>query len=214
MKRAQQLELETIPLLDDLLQENEDMLDLCMEIEIKQVDIFNSLVDTWEGTMQKIRSETSETKMNFWRALADYEKDFSEAVKESASAMQEKLANGEGEENVSEEAKILLGSDDTLSQAIDSSRENHVGMFYAREEEMNAREEVLFKDQQKKYRDGEYQRNRARVAELTNMIEKSKVEIEKMKPLLSFSATNNIKPIDSRPPSRGGGRQYLCLLQF
>jgi len=38
--------------------------------------------------------------------------------------------------------------------------------------------------------------------------------LKKMKPLLSFSATNNIKPIDSRPPSRGGGRQYLCLLQF
>ena len=181
LKRAQQLEMETIPLLDDLLQENGDMLDLCMEIEIKQVDIFNNLVDTWEGAMQQIRSESSEGKMNFWRALADYEKDFSEAVKENASALQEKLATGEAEDNLSEEAKILLGSDDTLSTAIDSSRENHVGMFYAREEEMNVREEALFKEQQAEYRDGEYQRNRDRVAEITNMIEKNKVEIEKMK---------------------------------
>lgn len=172
-----------LPELDVLKEENRRLLDRCMEIEIKQVDLFHSLLDTWESTLQKLKSENSERKMNFWRELSNFEKSFNDAVKEHAQEMNEQLTGEGEEEELAEELRYHLVGEgfEALSAAIGTSLDNHQGLFYSREETMNSREDNQFVATRDSYKDKEYTRNRERVAEISNMAEQTELDIERVK---------------------------------
>jgi len=115
--------------------------DELMSIEIRQVEKYEILVDSYEERMTEMKTAALETQGGFFRAIEKMEEDFAANMKSVAVDLIERLAREElAEDYLDDEAMGMVQDREACMNVITASHDLHVGKILKREDEARALE--------------------------------------------------------------------------
>lgn len=138
-----------------------------MNIEVRQVEKFEALVDEFENRLNEIKNEALEQQQLFFRAVEDLEEKFSANVRAVATDLIDRLAREElAEDYLDDEAMSLVVDKDTCMGVLSASHDMHIGRILKREDESRGLEMKRFQELMAKYQNEESSRNRNRILQI------------------------------------------------
>ncbi|RYH07276.1 hypothetical protein EON65_41915 [archaeon] len=146
-----------------------------MNIEVRQVEKFEALIDDFENRFNDMKNESLESQQLFFRGLEDLEERFSTNIKGVALDLIDRLAREElAEDYLDDEAMALVMDKDSCLQVLSSSHDMHIGRILKHEDEARSSEMKRFAEQMQKYLTEESARNRDRVLQIHEFSRQSK----------------------------------------
>lgn len=174
--------------LEDLRNQLLDLSDALMDIEMQQVDQISRLLDDLYEAAKSLQSECCAFINNYTGRLLELEKIYHESVSRLTQHLQEKHAAGQLLPALEETAalvggasvqdlKTLFDDKELLNQAVSGSHEKHEEHINNLEGRIGDRERGFADKLMTAVRDAEYQRNRQRVSEIFNLVERNRADI-------------------------------------
>lgn len=154
-------------LVKGLQEELDKVCDELMNIEIRQVEKFESLIDDFENRFNEMKNDCLEQQQFFFRGLEELEEKFSAGVKAVALDLIDRLSREElAEDYLDDEAMALVMDKDNCLAVVSSSHDMHIGRVLKHEDEARSGEMKRFQEQMSKYLNEESARNRDRVLQV------------------------------------------------
>eukprot|EP01033_Poteriospumella_lacustris_P011592 gene11592-8262_t len=162
-----------------LQEELERVCDEMMNIEVRQVEKFETLVDEFENRLNEMKNETLEAQQLFFRAIEELEEKFSTSLRAVAMDLIDRFARDELDQEYfdDDEAMSLVVDKDTCMSVLTSSHDNHVGKIQKKEDEARSSEMRRFQECMSKYLGDESTRNRDRVLQVHEFSRQSKASL-------------------------------------
>eukprot|EP01040_Poterioochromonas_malhamensis_P012764 gene12764-13990_t len=158
-----------------LQEELDKICDELMNIEIRQVEKFESLIDEFENHLTELKSESLESQQLFFRNIEELEEKFSLGLKSVAIDLIDRLAREElAEDYLDDEAMSLVMDKDTCMTVLSSSHDLHIGRILKKEDESRGLEMKRFQDLLYKYNNEESLRNRNRILQIHDFSKNNK----------------------------------------
>lgn len=150
-----------------------------MNIEVRQVEKFEALVDEFENRLNEMKNETLEAQQLFFRAIEELEEKFSTGLRAVAMDLIDRFARDELDQEYfdDDEAMSLVVDKDSCMSVLTSSHDNHVGKIQKKEDEARSLEMRRFQDCMSKYLNQESTRNRDRVLQVHEFSRQSKASL-------------------------------------
>ncbi len=146
-----------------------------MNIELRQVEKFESLVDDFENRLNELKNEALEGQQSFFRAVEELEEKFSSGVRGVATDLIDRLAREElAEDYLDDEAMGLVVDKDTCMGVLSASHDMHIGRILKREDEARGTETKRFQEQMSRCTNEESARNRDRILQIHDFSRYSK----------------------------------------
>lgn len=153
--------------------------DELMNIEVRQVEKFEALVDDFENRMNEVKNDALESQQLFFRAIEDLEERFSSGVRTVATDLIDRLAREElAEDYLDDEAMGLVVDKDTCMGVLSASHDMHIGRILKREDEARGAETRRFQRIMSQYLNEESSRNRDRVLQVHDFSRASKNSLQ------------------------------------
>lgn len=166
---------ESVRLVKGLGEELDKVCDELMNIEVRQVEKFEALIDDFENRFNDMKNEALEQQQYFFRGLEELEEKFSANIKGVALDLIDRLAREElAEDYLDDEAMALVMDKDSSLAVLSSSHDMHIGRILKHEDEARSSEMKRFQEQMSKYLNEESARNRDRVLQIHNFSRQSK----------------------------------------
>ena len=178
VKGAHKSALEVVDSLNAPLQELSDTL---MELELQQSDATSRIFDDLYEALKSLQVECILQINNYTQRIFEFEKIYLESVLKLSQQLQERHAAGQLMGTLEDatripELKIFLEDKEMLSQSIQTSHEKHEELINSVESGISERERLFTDKYVQELRDAEYLRNRQRIAEIFNLIERNKAD--------------------------------------
>ena len=158
---------ETQRMVKSLQEELDKVCDELMNIEIRQVEKFEFLIDEFENHMNELKSESLESQQFFFRAIEELEEKFSLGLKTVATDLIDRLAREElAEDYLDDEAMSLVMDKDTCMTVLSASHDLHIGRILKKEDEARGAEMKRFQEMLARYSGEESARNRNRILQI------------------------------------------------
>jgi hypothetical protein len=149
-----------------------------MNIELRQVEKFEFLVDEFENRLNELKNEALEAQQQFFRAVEDLEEKFSAGVRSVAQDLIDRLAREElAEDYLDDEAMGLVIEKDTCMGVLSASHDMHIGRILKREDEARGTETKRFQETMALYMNEESASNRDRVLQVHEFSKLSKATL-------------------------------------
>eukprot|EP01038_Epipyxis_sp_PR26KG_P009955 gene9955-13388_t len=150
-----------------LQEELDKVADELMNIEVRQVEKFEALIDEFENRLNDLKNEALESQQLFFRSVEDLEEKFSSNVRAVATDLIDRLAREElPEDYLDDEAMSLVVDKDTCMGVLSASHDMHIGRILKREDEARGAETKRFQEKMAKYMSEESARNRDRILQI------------------------------------------------
>jgi len=160
---------------------NEKMRDELSELEMQMVEVMDDLNQEFERSFQDLVDGTKQAVSTYFSTIRDLEIVYFEAVTANALRLMEEYASGKIDpDEYSDDARALLADKDTLMNAIQASHDAHTSKIDATEDGLVQNELKRFNDTVVADKAAEHKRNRDRVNEIYNLIDRNRAEIEEM----------------------------------
>jgi hypothetical protein len=138
-----------------------------MNIEIRQVEKFEGLVDEFENRLNELKTDALEGQQVFFRSVEDLEEKFSVGVRGVAQDLIDRLAREElAEDYLDDEAMSLVVDKDTCMGVVSASHDMHIGRILKREDEARGLELKRFQQAMSSASNEEAHRNRDRILQI------------------------------------------------
>ena len=165
--------------LDSLSGPLQDLSDSLMELELQQSDSTSRIFDDLYEALKSLQTDCLLNINNYTQRIFELEKVYYESTQKLSQFLQEKHAAGQLMPTLDDsvhaaELKVLIEDKDLVSQCIQTSHEKHEEMINAVESAMGERERLSTDKYVQSVRDIEYLRNRQRISEIFNLIERNK----------------------------------------
>jgi hypothetical protein len=148
-----------------------------MDLEMRQVEQFEDIMNEFENKYREINAACLEAQQSYFRAVEECENSYLRDLMTLVNELLEKAAKEELPEDLPEEASNLLIDRDTCLTAITGSHDIHVGKLYKREEETKFNEITHCTETVRNYRDEEHTRNRNRIIEIQEFLESNRKQL-------------------------------------
>jgi hypothetical protein len=149
-----------------------------MNIEVRQVEKFEALIDDFENRFNDMKNESLEQQRFFFRGLEELEEKFSTSIKGVALDLMDRQAKEElAEDYLDDEAMALVMDKDSCLAVLSSSHDMHIGRILKHEDEARGSEVRRFQEQMSKYLDEESLRNRDRVLQVHDFSVQSRASL-------------------------------------
>lgn len=169
---------ESVKLVKGLQEELDKVCDELMNIEVRQVEKFEALIDDFENRFNDMKNEALEQQQFFFRGLEELEEKFCANIKGVALDLIDRLAREElAEDYLDDEAMALVMDKDSCLTVLSSSHDMHIGRILKHEDEARGSEMKRFQEQMSKYLNEESARNRDRVLQIHDFSRQSKVSL-------------------------------------
>ena len=146
-----------------------------MNIEIRQVEKFEALIDDFENRLNDMKNEALEAQQLFFRGIEDLEEKFSTGIKGVATDLIDRLAREElAEDYLDDEAMGLVMDKETCMGVVSSSHDMHIGRILKKEDESRGGELKRFQERMHRYFSEESARNRDRILQIHDFSRTSK----------------------------------------
>lgn len=107
------------------------MLQVCdelMNIELRQVEKFEALIDDFENHLNDLKNEALEAQQLFFRAIEDLEEKFSGGVRAVATDLIDRFSREElVEDYLDDEAMSLVMDKEICNSVMSASHDMHIG---------------------------------------------------------------------------------------
>ncbi len=164
--------------LKKLTDELDSTCDELFSIEVRQVEKFDSLIDNFDNNLIEMKTIAFEAQQLFFRVVEDLEDKFSNAVKNVAIDLIDRLAREElAEDFLDDEAMGIVSDKDTCMGIISSSHDIHIGKILKKEDEARATENRKYQDLMNKLTTEERNRNRDHILQIHDFNRESKHQI-------------------------------------
>ncbi|KAJ1433675.1 protein phosphatase 1 [Ochromonadaceae sp. CCMP2298] len=171
-------QLDCMKMVKGLQDELDQVCDELMNIELRQVEKFESLIDDFENRLNDLKNEALESQQLFFRTIEDLEEKFSVGVRGVATDLIDRLAREElAEDYLDEEAMGLVIDKDTCMGVLSASHDMHIGRILKREDEARGSETKRFQETMAQYLNEESARNRDRVLQVHDFSRQSKASL-------------------------------------
>jgi len=169
---------ECIKMVKVLQDELDQVCDELMNIELRQVEKFESMIDDFENRLNELKNEALECQQLFFRDIEDLEEKFSSGVRGVATDLIDRLAREElAEDYLDDEAMSLVIDKDTCMGVLSASHDMHIGRILKREDEARGAETKRFQETMATYLNIESARNRDRVLQVHDFSRQSKASL-------------------------------------
>eukprot|EP01083_Nonionella_stella_P278346 946576_1 len=155
----------------DIQEKLQTMSDEIMDMEMLMVDRVNHALAEFENRITKMKNENMDSLNSYFRSVEEYENYYQTSLNEMVQLLLERAAQGEIPETDPELAALLIDKD-ALQTAIVGSHDNHLGHILKLEERVTERESDTDDQIVARAREDEYRRNRFRVAEAADLVDK------------------------------------------
>jgi len=146
-----------------------------MNIEIRQVEKFEILIDEFENHTNDMKNEVLEAQQFFFRAIEDLEEKFTTGIKAVAIDLIDRLAREElAEDYLDDEAMSLVMDKDSCMSVLSQSHDVHIGRILKKEDEARNYEMKKFQSLIANYSNEESIRNRDRILQIYDLSRSSK----------------------------------------
>eukprot|EP01083_Nonionella_stella_P278348 946578_1 len=139
--------------------------------DMMKVDRVNHALAEFENRITKMKNENMDSLNSYFRSVEEYENYYQTSLNEMVQLLLERAAQGEIPETDPELAALLIDKD-ALQTAIVGSHDNHLGHILKLEERVTERESDTDDQIVARAREDEYRRNRFRVAEAADLVDK------------------------------------------
>lgn len=151
----------------NLQDELDRVCDELMNIELRQVEKFEALIDDFENRLNDLKNEALEAQQLFFRAIEDLEEKFSSGVRAVATDLIDRFSREElVEDYLDDEAMGLVMDKEICNSVMSASHDMHIGRILKREDEARGTEMKRFQEQMAKYSSEENARNRDRILQI------------------------------------------------
>lgn len=139
-----------------------------MNIEVRQVERFETLIDDFENKLNEMKNETLEAQQLFFRSIEELEEKFSTSLRAVAMDLIDRFARDELDQEYfdDDEAMSLVVDKDSCMSVLTSSHDLHVGRIQKKEDEARSTEMKRFQETMSHYLGEESGRNRDRVLQV------------------------------------------------
>jgi hypothetical protein len=149
--------------------------DELMNIEIRQVEKFEALVDEFENRLNDMKNEALESQQVFFRSVEELEEKFSIGIKSVGQDLIDRMAREElAEDYLDDEAMSLVMDKETCMGVVSASHDMHIGRILKREDESRGAELKRFQERMSHYMGEESARNRDRILQIHDFSRSSK----------------------------------------
>jgi hypothetical protein len=173
--------------LQNLKSKVNELRDLLIGIEVKQLEVQDKILNEFETKYGEIKNKNLELQNICFRKVEDCETAHSNALSELCNSLAEKLSNGELD-HLPEETRELIGNKEVLDTAIQGSNDIHIGKLLSKEDETRAEEMTMFKATLQGFKDDKLLKSRARLAEINRLAKEFKTDIQSV--LMEISEAN------------------------
>jgi hypothetical protein len=177
-----QADLSALDTLKGLLQ---DMSDALMEIEVSQVERVIAFTNDLYYACQEQQNECAKQIAEYCSRLLDLEKSYYESAQAVTNKLVEKHMSGKlmqayEDAGANTDWKFILEDREALNTAVNGSHEKHEELMNKLEGRLTDTETTYAERMLNKFRDLDYKRNRQRVSEILNMIERHKADMDRI----------------------------------
>jgi len=165
--------------LKPLREEGDRLQDRLMDLEQQTVDVLNDLIGDFDRNYSELVDQNKAFYNAFFGQVRDQENVYFEAVTSAAMMLLEEYANG-NLEDITDDARMLVQDKDTLLNAIQASHDAHTSKIDALEDKLVNKEVRDAAELLGEYRAWESKRNRDRISEIFNLVDRNKEEVEDM----------------------------------
>lgn len=152
--------------------------DELMNIELRQVEKFEALIDEFENRLNDLKNEALEAQQLFFRAIEDLEEKFSTGVRAVATDLIDRFSREElVEDYLDDEAMSLVMDKEVCNTVMSASHDMHIGRILKREDEARGTELKRFQEQMGRYSKEENARNRDRILQIYEFSRSTKSSI-------------------------------------
>ena len=146
--------------------------------EIRQSDQTEELLDSFETKYLEIKAHFLDIQQQFFRSVEEAEGKYTRETFDYGAELVEQSANDTLPDDIDEEVEGLLSDKDQFMELLNNAHDNRMSVIFKREGESKANEEKKFNEMLTRYREEENIRNRNRVLELHNMVDKAKSQLD------------------------------------
>lgn len=163
----------------ELQEELEKVCDELMNIEVRQVEKFDALVDHFENRLAELKLLALEAQTTFFRAIEEFEEKFSNGVRAVAQDLMDRLAREElSEDFLDDDAMVLITDRESCMQVFSASHDMHIGRILKKEDHAKNTENRRFVEDVQKYVQEENERNRDRVLQIHDFSQATQVSLQ------------------------------------
>ena len=155
-----------------------DLWDKLMALEMQLVDQLEESIKEFERNLAESVGTFVENVQEHVCQLRELEASHNEKLTEVAMVTLEKLQKNELEEDMSDEARMLLVDKETVMNAVSSSHDAHTFRIDSKEDDIVTRAQSTMQQVLGRIQSGEIVRNRGRVMEINNLLDHYKEELE------------------------------------
>jgi hypothetical protein len=157
-------------LVDVALQQLDVVSDTLFDIEVRQVENFEHLIDEFDGRMNEFKIATLEAHHSFFRAVEELEERFSAELRVLIGDLLECLSKDDiTETQLNDDAMAMLVDKDFCMSSVSGSHDMHLGKLLKKEDEARALEMRRYHGQLTAIGDEERAHNRKRVLEIHDL---------------------------------------------
>ena len=149
-----------------------------MAVEMQLVDQLEESIKEFERNLSESVGTFIENVNEHVGNLRDLEASHHEKLTEVAMVTLEKLQKNELEEDMSDDARMLLVDKETVMNAVSSSHDAHTFRIDSKEDAIVTRAQSSMQSLLGKIQNEEIVRNRGRVMEINNLLDHYKEELE------------------------------------
>ncbi|XP_052781894.1 dynein regulatory complex subunit 3-like [Mya arenaria] len=161
-----------------------ELWDKLMALELQLVDQFEEIIKEFERNLQDMGSTFIENVQGYLSQCRDLENNHHERMLEIAIVTLEKVVKNELDDEINDDLRNLFVDKDTIINAVTSSHDVHLLKIDNKEDDMVTRINGWMKNTiEKIHYEQEVKRNRERVAEINNLIDHLREEIENLEVL-------------------------------
>lgn len=161
-----------------------ELWDKLMALELQLVDQFEEIIKDFERNLQDMGSTFIENVQGYLSQCRDLENVHHERMLEIAIVTLEKVVKNELDDEISDDLRNLFVDKDTIINAVTSSHDVHLLKIDNKEDDMVTRINAWMKNTiERIHHEQEVKRNRERVAEINNMIDHMRDEIDTLEVL-------------------------------
>lgn len=163
----------------DMKDQLESVCDELMNIELRQVEKFDGLVDHFENRLDELKNEALEQQVVFFRQVEDMEEKFTNAIRGTISELIDAFSKEElAEDFLDDEAMTLVTDKENCMNLVSQSHDQHIGRLLKKEDEAKLLEINNFKTLVKNYVTEDNTRNRDRVLQIHAFSSETKASLQ------------------------------------
>mmetsp|Transcript_9710 Transcript_9710/g.13184 ORF Transcript_9710/g.13184 Transcript_9710/m.13184 type:complete len:515 (-) Transcript_9710:262-1806(-) len=161
-------------------EKNVEMKEQLMELEMQTVEVVQELNQEFERNYSELVDASKAQYATYFGTVRELENVYSDLVSQSANTLLDDFVNNKLDDNVTEDARNLLADKETLMNSVQASHDAHTSKIDGLEDALVQKELKDLNDIIAKDKAWEHKRNRDRIAEIYNLVERNKAEIEEM----------------------------------